>query len=276
MIGLQAIFSGTIATLLTRAFWAHPMPKAPTLTFRLGIAAVATIASFTGVARASVITPLETLIETSGNGGGYSGPLLNSQSIPIELDRGIKLRNAFLAIKVCLVDGDKKAGLISVAERLVNSLSKLPYSKFIEIIYNEYGLPSIDEKNNAIAGRFERYIKIEDGKYEDFKISIAEGFFVITGPSLSNSDLYSAVKLAFPHKLPYLKFTTSVSDSQYDELGRLAQSEQILQGLKIILPSDYGTAVNLINDDTKKRTHLTVNMVEYVQCLHSQVQKYAE
>ncbi len=209
----------------------------------------------------------------SGNGGGYNGPSLSSQSIPIALDRGITVENAGEAIRICLLDGDSQAGLKSVTDRLIQVLDRTPSQPpFKRARWRKPQLSSTRDIE-VLGSAF--WSVTQNNKVDGWISAGTSGYFAISGSRFGLADdeyLTFKVNEGFPQ----IRYDSIQIDRAYDDFGRPAEVAHILKGVSIVLPSDYGTKVPLFNVWTGKRTSLTVNEVEYVQCLQSQIQRLAE
>jgi hypothetical protein len=203
---------------------------------------------------------------SAADGRGHNGPNLAPVSIPVALDHGISAGKVQEAMKVCFITGDSKAGIVSVLRRLADEITAghggQPYYSYYGTA-EEYGTSKTFYSNGNI------YAVLRMVGYGAFRFS----------PKLevNASEDGPTVTLALPAVFPGVRYQSVAQDTGYDEYGREVKSERILMGVSIDFdPAVYGTAVRLINTDTHVKTAITVNTVEYVECLKSELQKRAE
>jgi hypothetical protein len=213
---------------------------------------------------------LPSLSWSAADGRGHNGPDLAPTSIPVALDHGIRSGQVEEALRVCYAAGDTKTGVVSLLQRLAKELTggKANNPDYApDYAYSYYGFAD------------------EDSSRKEFSVT---GWIDDSGPYASpwhylKSDTPETVKF-FPnleHKtpapMPRVRYQAVAQDTGYDEYGRLIQSERILRGVSIdIQPAVYGTSVKLINSQTGVKSAITINTVEYVECLKSELQKRAE
>jgi hypothetical protein len=223
-----------------------------------------------------------------GNAGGYQGPALNPTSMNVDLERGIRLSQVKAVLRTCLILGDPNTGLVSLAERFTNSFRKTPYSNFrlkAETIYLHRG-DRFDPVNFVLGGFG---VVNGDGVSNDSQVGTrlvyrdkvirTDLVIAIGGPNgFALPDGTKLVELQTRNGFPTVTAESLVTANIYDpKFKTLIAEDFLLKNVSIVLPGDYGPAVTLMNADTHKETPwLTINMVEYVQCLQGQLQARAE
>lgn len=231
----------------------------------------------------------------AANGSGYNGPTFNTISIPETLERGITMNQLSAAVETCLSTGDRKRGVVSLSERILQQLGgELPvYSSFGR---DTFRLEVEKEAENFLASGNGAYTlpaknafacEFQNGLAQDCSVQMSSFFYGRT----ENLGLVSefVVSINRPgdstlelvtHDLfvaPVLRYDQMTLDATYDDLGREAQGK-VMKGIQIIVPSDLdtrGTAAVLYNRDTGKATKVTVNFKEYVECLKGEIQAQA-
>jgi hypothetical protein len=71
----------------------------------------------------NIFTVSTALALSGGSGGGYNGPLTKTQSIPIGLQHEVTTSDLTRAIRTCLIDGDAGNGVVSMGQKLLQTLT---------------------------------------------------------------------------------------------------------------------------------------------------------
>ncbi|MFL5812113.1 MAG: hypothetical protein ACJ763_00930 [Bdellovibrionia bacterium] len=203
---------------------------------------------------------------SAADGRGHNGPNLAPTSIPVSLDHGISAGKVQQAMTVCFTTGDSKAGIVSVLHRLADEITG---GHGGSSDYTYYGTAEEYGSSKAFYSKGYIYHALETTGYGSFR------FY----PKLELHDTEDSgtVTLQLPAVLPSVSYQSIVQDTGYDEYGRESKSDRILMGISINFdPSVYGTAVRLINSNTHVKSAITVNTVEYVECLKNELQRRAE
>ncbi|MCM2279534.1 MAG: hypothetical protein NDJ89_15770 [Oligoflexia bacterium] len=211
-----------------------------------------------------IAAPLLPAFGAGGDGGAFNGPSLAGTSIPVELERGITLDGAEWAVRVCSVLGDSSRGLIPLMSRIhEQALGRPPFKD--------------DSKSGeaVIAGGTQTVWFTGDLRSSKSRVSI-KLFSSNTSTEISYNDHNSSLEIELRSvPLPTISFERIEQDSGFDDWGREVNGQKILQGVHIRLPKEYGSAVPVYNQKTGKKTKLTLNHVEYAECLSNELQRNA-
>ncbi|MCM2323225.1 MAG: hypothetical protein NDJ90_08175 [Oligoflexia bacterium] len=209
---------------------------------------------------ALLAAPMLPAFGAGGDGGPFNGPSLAGTSIPVELERGITQYAAANAIQVCLAEGDSSRGLISLMDRIYEQAhGQLPNKNAVKFARVLGGTRALEPTGYLQSGPVSIGLSSSD---TSTKIGYEERALV------EGVELYSI-------PLPTVTFERIQQDSGFDDWGREAEGEKILHGIRIELPKEYGSAVPVYNHKTGKKTKLTLNHVEYAECLSNELQRNA-
>jgi hypothetical protein len=227
------------------------------------------------------------------DGRGFSGPNPAPVSIPVALERGIRADRLQEALKGCFAGPRQiqKSGPSSLLQKLAAQLVKgdaqvLQWLMFgASVIENEdyrviYPLGTIQRSNGDSAKQVLEYGFLE---FPEWKFN---GYLFKVSPNLeyySSENVYLHTPALIPVNgawvgaIPYIQYHSTALDSGYDEYGRFNPNLRILLGVTIQAPAEsYSNAVRLWNAESKHATQVTINTVEYVECLQREIQKRAE
>jgi hypothetical protein len=224
---------------------------------------------------------------SAADGRGHNGPDLAPVSIPVQLDRGIRADHMNEAISVCFAKGDSKRGVVSLNQRLLAQLSGQSVDVIAKGVNFDSTQASEDKQNKTFLPQMRAWETF--GAYSKYELLLAGtghpnevipdgvfGFAFVPGFSAPMPS-FDGVVLRLAGAFPKVKYSSIVQDSGYDEYGRVNDQYRILRGLSIETDANaYGTSVALYNWLTNRKTTVTVNTVEYVECLKSELQKRAE
>lgn len=228
---------------------------------------------------------------SGGDGGAFNGPNLSGQSIPVEMERGITRKQARDAMKAC-VAGDGSSGSVSLMDRIYQQAFGKPRERHQAILnavefYDTYSTPPAGRVTFRSSVWFGSRGNIRsvlsasvntDGRAGDLSVMVClnESPNETGCPDEVNRfDVIAGVAVALIAEIPYLSYDSVNKESSFDDWGREVSERHILQGVRIQLPKEYGSAVPTINRTTGKKSKLTLNLVEYAECLNAELQRRA-
>lgn len=224
-----------------------------------------------------------------------NGPELTGTSIPVRLDQGITVENAEQAQRTCLLTGDSTRGLVSMIQRMIQDVYQVTPTKI------ERSMMTFDRERRwfqILLGRLSAVLPSDQVNPPERQRRLIEIAMQVKAHSLEQMDQRFLVSLTDPNqtwiersssssetrqiymqtpgKFPVLEFNEELVDRRYDKWGREIEGRRYLKGLSIRIPGDYGSGIVLINQTTWRETPLSVNLMEYVECLQNELQRLAE
>jgi hypothetical protein len=199
------------------------------------------------------VQPDAALIALAGE-GGYNGPDLSGESVPLTSDRATSEAELKRALTVCNLRAVKKIGSIALGQGIEASAVRE------EVLTTEL----------LSSGNVNLRARLELGG-EPYLVSF------LTGRDLFNEGS-KGVEIAFHSRGASLRLKSREAAPYFtydlaSEPGETNASQRYVTNLKLRYPSDYGSKVPLFDRATGKSADLFLNEEELVGCYLSELQE---
>ncbi len=241
----------------------------------------------------------------AGNGAGYNGPDRSGVSIPIELERGITIRNAQKAQLICLLTGDANAGRISLLQQLAKQIygSRIvryeyryqqrvkAFSNMVSVVPNQADLEGHYLLEVFLTGESKpKWIEYRDLGHGNPVVELGYnsemGVHIQHPTAVSPEGRAISVRLSSArsgsgYEIPSIRYHRVVQDVRYDQWG-VAQQDPLdaLIGEFLVLssafPVKFPEAGPIYNGQSGRLLPIKMNEAEYAECLSEEIQKRAE
>jgi hypothetical protein len=212
------------------------------------------------------------------SGEGINGPTTNTVSIPVAVDQGIRASDVKAALLVCMVTGDS-AGAHSLESRIFNTIfgnqPEMVNTDLIPTLVWTFGGMPLPNPAGGVVKPESMFPSIG---MNDWKNRLYIKTF-LNPWRLSATRDQKQIELIPAFEVPTVTYLKIASDPVYDELGSVVQDAIILNGVSVqvdpeLVKNNY--IMTFKNETTGQPTKLRINMLEYIECLKSQLQARAK
>jgi hypothetical protein len=236
----------------------------------------------------------------TGDGGGINGPETRGQAIPVVMDGVVEVDELIEANQICIQTGDKARGVESLAQKLAFLIfgqndfvfEKIKFRPGVGDAY-EYDIHTKLGYSANIKGGMNHDSYLPDDNHFSFYASLSLyrnwddltknpfptlGRLTVRKTTIAGGEKKaSGAELSLDNVLPFFRWDRIDTLCEgYDDFGSCIHPRRVPVGLKIQTSINHGTAVPLINEDTKQPSSIVINTEELAQCMASEVRRIAK
>jgi hypothetical protein len=213
------------------------------------------------------------VLKAAGDGSGYSGPDLGGTSVPIGADRTFTPDSIKRAINTC-----SQQAALSVVRQLLREEPVLAsgYPVNHASLTSQSWSSRPDNEGYYVVNMGSTLVTAKGCSFDlEYGGCGWDVCMVVdlqqTDCRLPNSSARSLLFAIPGDQFPLVKYKEVLADAVYDEYGNVVSGTKVLQDVRIVT-GPLQQAVKMKNHDTNQETDITMNTVEYYNCLLTELQ----
>lgn len=200
-------------------------------------------------------------------GDPYNGPTTKGSSIPLSIDKDdFSLDDLESSYETCMIKVFKEINSQMPSQEQSNSPECLVDSQPLNKEERSAQMPTTLTISCWASPSGNRMLM----KTEYWSLLRNKGMELRTDYSITDTD--SEGFTLSVKTFPYLRFIATETCSGYDEYGNPIKPTISYSNLSLVLPSNYGKSVPLINETTHRESKVRVNMVAFKDCMSTLIQ----